>query len=98
VTLRHLGQDRLEGTMSFFPLPSNPGVARGCYRVTGEADGATRGIVLRGGQWVRQPPGYHSVDFNGRIGADGGISGQVLSAECGQFQLQSVAAPAESCS
>jgi hypothetical protein len=98
VTLRSLGQDRLEGTMSFFPLPTNPGVPRGCYRVTGQADAATRTIQLRGGEWVRQPPGYHVVDLSGRIGADHSISGQVLSEGCGQFQLRSVAAPAESCS
>lgn len=98
VTLRPVGQDRLEGTLSFFPLPANPGVPRGCYRVTGQADAATRTIELRGGQWVRQPPGYHVVDLRGRIGADRSISGRVLAEECGQFQLQSVASPAETCS
>lgn len=96
VTLRPLGQGRLEGTLSFFPLPANPGVPRGCYRVTGQAD-PTGGVELRGGQWVRQPPGYYMVDLRGRIGADSGFSGQVIGGSCSQFQLQSVASPAESC-
>lgn len=96
VTLRRLGQGRLEGTLSFFPLPANPGVPRGCYRVTGQAD-ATGSVELRGGQWVRQPPGYHTVDLSGRIGADDGISGQVIGGSCSQFQLQSVVSPTESC-
>jgi hypothetical protein len=98
VTLRPVGRDRVEGTLSFFPLPTNPGVPRGCYRVSGQAGAATRSIELRGGQWVRQPPGYHTVDLRGQIGADHSISGQVLAQECGQFQLQSVASPAETCS
>lgn len=96
VTLRPLGQGRLEGTLSFFPLPANPGVPRGCYRVTGQAD-PTGGVELRGGQWVRQPPGYHTVDLSGRIGPDAGFSGEVVGDSCGQFQLQSVISPAESC-
>lgn len=98
VTLVPVGEDRFEGTLSFFPLPANPGVPRGCYRVTGQADAATRSIELRGGRWVRQPPGYHTVDLSGRIGADHSISGRVLAEECGQFQLQSVVTPAETCS
>lgn len=97
VTLRRLGQGRLEGTLSFFPLPANPGVPRGCYRVTAQAD-ATGGIEIRGGPWVRQPPGYHTVDLTGRVGEDGNISGQVLADTCSRFQLQQVAAPAETCS
>jgi hypothetical protein len=97
VTLRPVGQDRLVGTLSFFPLPANPGVPRGCYRVSGQADAATRSIELRGGQWVRQPPGYHVVDLSGHIGADRSISGRVVAQECGQFQLQSVASPLETC-
>lgn len=96
VTLRPLGQGRLEGTLSFFPLPANPGVPRGCYRITGQAD-ATGAIALRGAQWVRQPNGYHMVDLSGRLGADNGITGQVGGGSCSQFQLQSVASPAESC-
>jgi Protein of unknown function (DUF3592) len=97
VTLRRLGQGRLEGTLSFFPLPANPGVPRGCYRVTGQAD-ATGGIEIRGGPWVRQPPGYYAVDLTGRVGEDGSLSGRVIADACSQFQLQPVAAPAETCS
>jgi hypothetical protein len=97
VTLRPVGEGRVEGILSFFPLRANPGVPRGCYRVSGRADAATRSIELRGGQWLRQPPGYHTVDLSGRIGADDGISGQVVGGECSQFQLQSVAAAVETC-
>jgi hypothetical protein len=97
VTLRPVGQGRVEGTLTFFPLPTNPSVPRGCYRVAGQVDEASRSIELRGGQWLRQPPGYHTVDLRGRIGADAGISGQVMAGECSQFQLQSVAAPMEAC-
>lgn len=96
VSLRPLGQGRLEGTLSFFPLPANPGVPRGCYRITGQAD-ATGGIELRGGQWVRQPPGYYTVDLSGRLGADNSLSGQVIGGSCSRFALQSVVSPAESC-
>lgn len=97
VTLRPAGQGRVEGTMSFFPLPTNASVPRGCYRVAGQVDAANQSIELRGGQWLRQPPGYHTVDLRGRIGADAGISGQVIGGECSQFQLQSVASPVEAC-
>ena len=97
VTLRPVGQGRVEGTLSFFALPTNPGVPRGCYRVAGQADSVGRSIELRGGQWLRQPPGYHTVDLRGSIGADDGISGQVIGGECSQFRLQSVASPVEAC-
>lgn len=96
VTLRPLGQGRLAGTLSFFPLPANPTVPRGCFRVTGQAD-AAGGIELRGSQWVRRPPDYHMIDLSGRLGANDGISGRVVDGACGQFQVQLVSSPVESC-
>jgi hypothetical protein len=97
VTLRPIGQGRLDGTLSFFPLPANPGVPRGCFLITGQAHAASHSIELRGGQWLRQPPGYEAIDLSGRVDANGRISGQVVGGVCNQFQLEPVLSAVESC-
>jgi hypothetical protein len=55
--------------LSFYPLPSNPRVPVGIAIYHGTYDSASR-IELRPSHWVRHPPGYHLVDFSGRISGD----------------------------
>lgn len=52
--------------LSFYPLPSNPGVPVGIAVYSGTYHSAAR-IVLRPGHWVRRAPGFHLVNFSGRI-------------------------------
>lgn len=98
ITLRPVGRGTVAGTFSFYPVPSNPSVPRGCFRVTGRMDQTGR-FETSAGQWVRQPPGYQSVNLSGQIGANGGWSGRVVGAggACTSFSLQPASAPQESC-
>lgn len=98
VTLQQSAGEGLEGTFAFFPTESNPGVARGCFRVTTPTDGADGSLQTRAGEWVRQPSGYVSVDLSGRLSGGDSWSGQVIGgAQCTGFELRRVATPQEGC-
>jgi hypothetical protein len=99
VTMRPVGQGQLQGTFSFFPVSSNPNVPSGCFNITAHADRATQTIRTRAGSWVRQPPGYSTVDLEGRIDSNGNWRGRVVGAAgaCTTFDLLPAPAPQASC-
>lgn len=99
VTMRPLGQGRLQGTFAFYPMQDNPTVPSGCFNITAQADRATQSIRTRAGSWVRQPPGYSTVDLEGRMDANGNWRGRVVGAagNCTTFDLIPAPAPQASC-
>jgi hypothetical protein len=72
------GRGVISATFTFGPLPENPDVPRGAYRMEGSFDAKTRKMQLRGVKWIDAPNGYVMVDLDGRLDADGDrISGLV---------------------
>ncbi|MFI8426126.1 hypothetical protein [Streptomyces sp. NPDC085479] len=82
---------RLSAVFAFSPHPSNPGVPRGSFRMSGEVDGGV--LELRSTEWIQQPEGYAMVDLlasveesrpselRGRLGAAGTYD------ECSDFSV-----------
>ena len=72
------GKGGISATFIFGPLPENPDVPRGAYRMEGSFDSLTRKMQLHGIKWIDAPNGYVMVDLDGRMDADGArISGLV---------------------
>jgi hypothetical protein len=72
------GEGAISANFTFGPLPENPDVPRGAYRMEGSFDSGTRKVKLHGIKWIDAPSGYVMVDLAGRMDADGTrISGLV---------------------
>jgi hypothetical protein len=68
----------ITATFNFGPLPENPEVPRGAYRMAGTYDPATRRMMLSGVKWIDAPFGYVMVGLDGRMTSSGEtISGHV---------------------
>ena len=68
----------ITATFNFGPLPENPEVPKGAYRMAGTYDPATRHVKLAGVKWIDAPFGYAMVGLDGRMTASGEtISGYV---------------------
>lgn len=79
---------KLEATFSFGPLPSNPTVPRGAYRMDGTYNAETGAIDLVARGWDRQPDGYVMVDLGGHLSPLGlYIAGEIDGPGCGPFEL-----------
>jgi hypothetical protein len=75
----------LRVTLSFYPLPSNPGIPVGIAIYHGTYYSESR-IVLRPTRWILHPRTYVLVDFSGRISA-GRFHGTV-SPDCTTFSAR----------
>ena len=60
-------------TFSFGPLPENPEVPRGAYKMQGAYDPGTRRVKLQGQAWIHAPVGYVMVGLDGHMAASGAI-------------------------
>jgi hypothetical protein len=70
--------DTVTATFNFGPLPENPEVPKGAYRMAGTYDPASRHIKLSGVKWIDAPFGYVMVGLDGRMTSSGEtISGYV---------------------
>ena len=68
----------LTATFSFGPLPENPNIPSGAYRMEGAFDPLTRKVKLHGVKWIEAPDNYVMVDLDGRVDTDGArIDGRV---------------------
>jgi len=68
----------ITATFNFGPLPENPEVPRGAYRMAGTYDPATRHMKLSGVKWIKAPPDYVMVGLDGHMTQSGDtISGDV---------------------
>lgn len=64
------------GTMNFGPLPTNPSVPTGSYKIKGGYDTETGKITFVAGEWIEHPKGYNTLDFYGSIDLENrGIKG-----------------------
>lgn len=86
----------VEAVFHFYPVPQNPKVPIGCFKMLGRHDPETREFVLESdeSQWLEQPQGYVTVNFRGMLGAGGrSMRGQVEGPGCAQFELQRLERP-----
>lgn len=68
----------VEGVMTFYAHPDNPGVPSGCFTMHGKFNAATGKLVLRQGRWISRPDaGWYMIDLDGKIDKDGAFTGQV---------------------
>jgi WD40 repeat protein len=63
--------------------------ASGSYQVSGWYDPTRRRLALLSGAWIRQPPGYRSVDLSGTVSADGStFAGSITTSGCATFTVR----------
>ncbi len=62
---------QIVATFSFGPLPENPDIPKGAYRMQGTYDPATRRVKLQGSTWINAPAGYVMVGLDGHMAASG---------------------------
>jgi hypothetical protein len=79
----------ITATFNFGPLPENPEVPTGAYRMTGTYDPAMRHMKLSGAKWIDAPFGYVMVGLDGRMTESGRtISGHVPDLlSCSDFEI-----------
>lgn len=76
-------------TFSFGPLPENPEVPKGTYRMHGTYDAASRRLQLSADKWIDQPFGYAMVGLDGHMALSGQkIAGRVPDLfSCSEFEV-----------
>lgn len=62
-----LSDDDSRGVFHFFPLPENPRVPEGCYKVTGVFNNASGGLAIIPGEWYLRPRNYNGAAFSGIV-------------------------------
>lgn len=92
LSLRPLGNNRIEADFAFAPDPDNPSVPVGSFRMTGSLDQKTRQLVLKQDRWLEQPadPSYRMIDLEGALMVGDGqamIRGKVTSYGCQDFAV-----------
>ncbi len=63
---------QLDARFEFYPVPGNPSVPSGAYRMAGwlTTDGH---LALVGVEWIRRPPDYVMVGLSGRLAGGGRV-------------------------
>ena len=78
----------------FGPLPQNPGVAHGSYRMRGNISENERGepvLTLKPDGWIEQPPNYFMVGLVATSdAAQQNMRGRIENSSCGELNLQRV--------
>ena len=88
VTIERADGPRFTALVEFAHKPTK---VEGAIRVSGSFDPASRRVVIVPGDWVRRPPGYEPVGFDGEILPDGNtFRGQIVHEACGGFALRRV--------
>lgn len=64
--------NQITATFRFGPLPENPDVPTGSYRMEGTYDPILRHVQLEGVKWIQYPQNYIMVGLDGRMEPDGG--------------------------
>ena len=82
--------NKLTATFRFGPLPENPQIPKGAYKMTGTYDPMLRRVELEGVKWIEYPQNYIMVGLDGRMDADGGrIKGIVPTmSNCSVFEVK----------
>lgn len=82
------GADALQGIFWFFPADGEAKEPSGSFEFSATLEKDGRSFLATAGNWIRQPPGFVTVDFSGRLSSDGNsVSGQILNSRCSVFQV-----------
>ncbi len=94
LTITSTGPGTVAATFGFYPVPNGANIPTGSFRMSGEFDAATGRLVLRGEQWIHQPPNFLMVSLEGtlapRQGAGPVITGYVTGPGCNDFRLERI--------
>lgn len=83
----------IDAVFNFFAHPSNPSVPSGSFRMKGSytvsnSQNTPALLNLKGTSWIKQPPGWITVDLRGNVFvSDGKIIGDVTTPGCSRFEL-----------
>lgn len=84
----------VSAVFEFGPLPANPSVPHGSYRMRGDVNQNDRGeavLVLRPEQWIEQPANYMMVGLTATSDAgQQNMQGHIDNQACGEVSLQRV--------
>lgn len=79
------------GTFEFGPLPQNPNVATGAYRVAGEVKANIHGqllMIMEPDSWIDQPGNYEMVGFTASTDRERRkLEGRINYSGCGAIEL-----------
>ena len=76
----------LKATLDFYPVASNPGVAKGSYELVGSYS-AAQGLVLNPDYWISEPAGYEMVGLSAPSPRANLINGSVQGLNCSTFSV-----------
>jgi hypothetical protein len=76
----------LKATVDFYPVASNPGVAKGSYELVGSYS-ATQGLVLNPDYWINEPAGYEMVGLSAPSPHANLMNGSVQGLNCSTFSV-----------
>ncbi len=62
-----LSEDGSSGLFQFYPLPENPRVPEGCYKVTGVFNNTSGALAIIPGEWYLRPRNYNGAPFSGVV-------------------------------
>lgn len=62
-----MSDDGSRGLFHFFPVPDNPRVPEGCYKVTGVFNNASGALAIIPGEWYLRPRNYQGAAFSGTV-------------------------------
>jgi hypothetical protein len=76
----------LKATVDFYPVASNPGVAKGSYELVGSYS-AAQGLVLNPDYWISEPAGYEMVGLSAPSPHANLMNGSVQGLKCSTFSV-----------
>lgn len=77
--------DAVHAVFRFFPMPDAPKTPSGSFHLTGQ--NTEQGFVFKAGKWIKQPPGYSTVDLGVASVTGDKMTGRVAGPGCGDFSL-----------
>lgn len=86
----------VEGVMTFYAHPENPGVPSGCFTMRGKFNAATGKLVLKQGHWISRPDdGWYMIDLDGKVDKErgaftGAVGFPISPGACTTFQVKQV--------
>jgi hypothetical protein len=83
--ITHVSGNSVSATFDF---KSGSGKA-GIFNMSGTFTPATHHLALNAGSWIKQPPGFVSVNLDGTVGPDNhGYAGRVIGPGCSTFSIR----------
>jgi hypothetical protein len=85
--------NQVEAVFNFFPVPTGAAMKPGSYKMVGIYQGPTAQetsdtIKLKATSWIKQPPGYKTIDLEGKVDlTQGKLEGDIPDSLCRDVNL-----------